>query len=758
MRLAHCAKETAGLPGTLSATLTSGGRPYCNPVPAGYDSASSRMKRVGLTVFAALFALGVAAPLRAQSDDPSDVFLRAYMTSQQGEKFEHENQFKAALGKYRAAGDLIEQLHKSYPDWQPAIVEYRGRKIGESILRVQDKAATQNDLAATAPPPPSQGNAPAAAPGKASAAVSSAPAQPEPTPNETAIKEATKKLNDKVDQLQADLDKSRKELETAQKEKESVSGKLNETNSKLTQAQSELEKSRAAEREVRDQLARAEDSLKKMQTAGGSSTKNQDQLRAEIQRLKDALTAADEARLAAEKEKEQRGTKLAEAEKEKEQRGAKLAEAEKKIASVTRERDQAVAQIKTMKDAAQRVQILVAENSDLKKKLADAEKSMREISADKPKKEAELADVKGQLEDLRAQLVASQKANKDYETKVADMRSQLDDMASQLEKAKLKGATTEETVRLTKENEMLRAIVVRERQEEARREQAKKLMLAEFEKLNIKSETLTQQIELLAQPITRLSDEELALLRQPVVSISDHNPASLKASFSFAKKTAMSAVNIADSKTNATPPETPNAQQPAANDAGGFNPEVPDELKPIARTAKQNFEQRKYRSAEKQYQQILTKSPNNLYALCNLGVVYFRTGRFKAAELTLKKAVAVAPRDEFGHTTLGIVYYRQSKFDDALTELTKALAINPNSATAHNYLGITASQKGWQEAAEREILQALADNPDYADAHFNLAVIYATARPPAKELAKQHYARATQLGTAPDPSLEKLLH
>ena len=54
--------------------------------------------------------------------------------------------------------------------------------------------------------------------------------------------------------------------------------------------------------------------------------------------------------------------------------------------------------------------------------------------------------------------------------------------------------------------------------------------------------------------------------------------------------------------------------------------------------------------------------------------------------------------------------------------------------------------------------RAIADNPDYADAHFNLAVIYATALPPAKELAKRHYARATSLGAEPDASLEKLLH
>src|SRR5207237_7077689 len=69
-----------------------------------------------------------------------------------------------------------------------------------------------------------------------------------------------------------------------------------------------------------------------------------------------------------------------------------------------------------------------------------------------------------------------------------------------------------------------------------------------------------------------------------------------------------------------------------------------------------------------------------------------------------------------------------------------------------------ASQKGWQEAAEKEMLEAVAVKPDYADAHFNLAVIYATASPPSKELAKRHYTKATELGAEPDGSLEKLLH
>src|SRR5439155_1075706 len=85
-------------------------------------------------------------------------------------------------------------------------------------------------------------------------------------------------------------------------------------------------------------------------------------------------------------------------------------------------------------------------------------------------------------------------------------------------------------------------------------------------------------------------------------------------------------------------------------------------------------------------QEILTKTPNNLYSLSNLGVVYFRSGKLKAAELTLKKAVALSPKDEFTHTTLGIVYYRQSKFDEALAELTKSLGLNPKSATMLNFV------------------------------------------------------------------------
>ncbi len=106
------------------------------------------MNKIGLLLLPVFAFFAQPLPAFAQEVDPSEVFLKAYMTAQQAEKLERENQFKPALAKFRFAGSMLEELKKSHGDWQPAIVDYRGRKIGEAILRVQSKIDTQKDLAA----------------------------------------------------------------------------------------------------------------------------------------------------------------------------------------------------------------------------------------------------------------------------------------------------------------------------------------------------------------------------------------------------------------------------------------------------------------------------------------------------------------------------------------------------------------------------------------------------------------------------------
>jgi Flp pilus assembly protein TadD len=214
--------------------------------------------------------------------------------------------------------------------------------------------------------------------------------------------------------------------------------------------------------------------------------------------------------------------------------------------------------------------------------------------------------------------------------------------------------------------------------------------------------------------------------------------------------------------TTAAAPGTPAENPLASGNSGTANESsavmnLPPELASMAREGKDEFDKGNYRDAERIYEKVLAKAPNNLYTLSNLGVVYFRSQKLKRAEEMFKKAIAIAPEDGFSHCTLGIVYYSQQKYDEAVSELTKALAVNPKNATAHNYLGITASQKGWQEAAQKELETATSLDPTYADAHFNLAVVFATQQPPNKENARKCYKRATELGAEPDSALEQMI-
>jgi hypothetical protein len=460
-------------------------------------------RRIGSALLASLFFLVLTVPLPAQQDDPSEIFLKAYLSAQQGEKLEHENRFKTALAKFRFAGSLIEELRRSHPDWQPAIVEYRGRKIGEGILRVQERISRQNELSAAASPLPE--------------VVPSLPendAWSEPGPevvapqgfdtisqgsSDTVIEEATRKLRRKVDQLQAALEKSRSDLETARKEKEAVNTRLQKTNSKLENAQKEIETSKESEQQAHNELAQAQASFKALQETQENST--MEQLRAQIADLKNEVVVAEEARATAEKQRDEANVKLA--------------EVTKQIAVVGQQRDEALAQLK-----------------------AASETGKGHDPGEDDSANMELAGVRDQVRQLQQQLTDSQKQNQYFVARIAELSVQLDETGAQLQNARLAGKNSEETDRLLRENELLRNIVVRERQEEARRDEVRKLMLAELDRLKIKSDVLNKEIEFLAQPVTKLSSEELSLLRQPVVSVSDENPGVLTASFIFAKKSA----------------------------------------------------------------------------------------------------------------------------------------------------------------------------------------------------------------------------
>ena len=279
------------------------------------------MKKIGLILCAGFCLFLMPGRVGRSSQRPERSLSQGLHDLAAGRETRARQSTSGCAGKIPFRGKSARGIEKTHADWQPAIVDFRSRKIGENILRVQGKLGMQKDLAATSAPPPPSSSAPVlpdksgpAEPSVEVTAPRSNEARAPPPPAETrssaatdaAIKEATKKLQDKVDQLQVELQKSRTQYDAVAKEKENLNGRLQETNSKLEKAQADLEKTKGAEKEVRGQLAQAEESLKKISATAGNA-KAQEALRAEIAQLKKALESAEKGRAAAEKEKDVAG-------------------------------------------------------------------------------------------------------------------------------------------------------------------------------------------------------------------------------------------------------------------------------------------------------------------------------------------------------------------------------------------------------------------------------------------------------------------
>lgn len=380
-----------------------------------------------------------------------------------------------------------------------------------------------------------------------------------------------------------------------------------------------------------------------------------------------------------------------------------------------------------------RVQALLKENNTLKERLNDAEAKLKNM----PSSSDDIASLKAELAKTQAQLDAVQKENDQLKAANDSLKRELEDTRNQLKTTSAGGSggmKAEDLAALQKENALLRSIVDRQFQEDAKRMAAKDVLAGELKELASRADSIRTQIEILQTPLTPLSEEEKDLLKTPAASIR-----------SASDDTKLSGVVTAQRGNESSASSSSSSSK--SSDANTS----------LASEAKKLFSKGDMDGAASKFEQILQADPENLYALSNLGVIRFRQDRIDQAERALQKALSVDPHDAFSLSVLGIVHYRQGKFDDSISDLTRAIALNPNNHETHNYLGITYSQKGYQEAAEKELLKAIELKPNYADAHFNLAVVYASETPASTEMARKHYKKALELGMAKDPELEKLL-
>ena len=426
-------------------------------------------------------------------------------------------------------------------------------------------------------------------------------------------------------------------------------------------------------------------------------------------------------------------------------------------------------------ESQRRIAELSKAQPEQEKALKEKEKALSEARLETEKLQSELAEA-------NQKIVSIQKQGSVGDDRLRELQDQLASRDAEIvELRKGRDASDQKNI---EETTLLRGIVLREIKEEARRAQARRLMEEELKRLNVESQTLADQITVLSVPTVKLTPEERALFKDQQLVISDDGEGKMEVSIAAPIQKSIpqaESKNAAKEQRKKGDKEAGVVTNPAADQAGekaaatssgqleqgadkGDSSAPADaaapwqgQFKELLARAKDEFERQDYLQAESTFREALNLNPDDYFALSNLGVVEFQLGKLKEAEEVLRKASEKTSDSSFALTTLGIVHYRQERLSDAEKVLRKSVTVNQEDFTAHNYLGIVLAASGKGKAGESEIMKAIEINPRYADAHFNLAVIYATGKPPAKMMARKHYAKAVELGAPPDPSLENLM-
>ncbi len=757
-------------------------------------------------LFAAM-AVCLGVPVKAQtSDDPSGAFFSAYQEYQRAERLEREGRHADAVAKFRFVATQLGQLKSQNPDWQPLVVDFRLRKTQEAIVRLEGALDSPTlgpppDLAVSSeepalPPVHTSRRREGGAVVPPTISISLGGEKNENAPptrherHETEAGAGDAKLKQQLTFEKQRVAKLEEQLKRGEAEMLSVSMELEKTKVAVVDLNTQLRQAKEggailAPSASEEEMRKLHEKVKQLEEAAATAAAEKEQLARRVegsQKQIEDLTPKTEsasAKQEAEAAKARVGdleTERDNARKETEKmRGevqtltVRVAELEGERTQLVEARDQAQKEATEAKTALEKNAELIEANHRLEEKLAEASEKITGMETDAAAKAKVVTDLQADLDKVRGELAETQVKLKDDRERFdklqavnAQLLKEYDEVTGALAAVKLGDVTAAEAKLLQQENEILRGIIMRQIKEQARREQAYRLAQEEVERLEIRSDTLNDRINELAKPTLELTEAEQEMLKRPVVTLLDSDAAHLSAKVEVLKP------KVDD--LNATPTsETSVVGSASSGDVGAVEtpaagtptpialPEISPELKALLTQARDAFVGGNFAAAEKLYQQVVEQQPENVLALANLGVSQFRQGKLTAAQLALERAIKVSPKDAFSLTTLGAVMIEQNRIEDAVTYLERANQSAPDDPITLNYLGVASSQLGQFGKAEQSLRRAITVKPDYAEAHFNLAVIYATAKPPSTALAKRQYEKALELGARPDKRLAAML-
>ncbi len=666
------------------------------------------------------------APALQAQPTPSDTYLQGYLTMLEGDKLLKSKDFVGAYYKYRDSRNVFDSVHTTDPGWNPDIIDYRRRKIRESMEEVRKLEVERRAAGGEISDKGLIGNVKEADP--------NVPNKIRQVIPETDPAEAPRRTGDVMEEKIRAL---MSQISRLEKRNEEILKTLGAREEELRKASAERLESRKSEEALRKRLIDAESRL---QTADASEKRKYKELLARISDLETALGDANK--------------KLTEANEGREKLANDLRTAQETIRSVTAERDALRRDLsQTMEllsggegKAPQRLK-LVEENDRLKAELEAAKAKMAQLSKEKDGDKVAIATLKQQVESVQESLAAVKQENEDYRQQIAALTSKLDATRALVENSGAMPGDISDSEAIA-ENEVLREVILNQLKQQARREAARKNLMDElgrqgvFDKLKelgVESEILLKSVNDMAAPM-QLTREQREILTSTKVN-------------ELLTSADGKELFMVDDSAKATP--TPDL--PAPSTGARDKATLSTELKAYANSAEEHFRNGDYTSAENNFRKILVSEPQNVYALTNLGVTQLKQGQNDEACATLLKSLAYDYENDFTHFTRGVALLRSGRMEEAAEELYEGLKIKGTNSAAWHTLGLIANKQGRRSEARDCFLKAVELDPKCAEAHFNLAVLFTLGTPPQFDTARKHYRSAISAGAGRDKGLDKLL-
>ena len=492
------------------------------------------MRRSGLL----LTILGASIMMLSSgfAEDSSDLFLKAYKDFAAGEKLERESKPRDALKKYRSAQQILQQIAKSAPDWQPLVIEYRLRKTQENLIRLE------GDLA-NPPQEPPEGELPEPDKEKSLPAVTTLPvvAVNPPLASKRSVVEPARAAppgrNASIGRegsgvAEREIRDLRRQLAQTRLENEQLNERLVKRSADLQSALVEVDKTKVSVVELKAQLAQASASLEDMKKEGVTLNDIRESLEKQYAGIFEKYTDLQTENEVLQEENERLFAKL--------ERAADYIAGSDKIRSgllterreLDGARDAALAKVKKIKDNSTEIERVNKENKRLKGELAEisqntvSKSEFEKLAAEKKtlaakqnansavivQKDQAIASLQNNLQAANEALLEAQTQISSGDEELSQLREQLDETSGQL--AQLEMNPSDER-KLAMENELLRGIILRQIKEQTKRDEARKRIEQEIVTLNIESKLILQQLAVLGTPVVQLTPNESSAFKEP---------------------------------------------------------------------------------------------------------------------------------------------------------------------------------------------------------------------------------------------------